>query len=150
VGEGPAAAVGLDGIVSSLTPEQRARRNATRRAWHARNREGINAQRRDYFARNREHILAQQRARHEQQADLINDWRRFKNYFDPEGRVERTAERRMQHALNLEEHNAKRRARYAANIEHERAKKRAYYRANREHILVNQFERRFARRFGLA
>lgn len=149
MGEGLVAASRLDGIVSSFTPEQRASHNATRRAWLARNRERINAQRRAHFARNRDHILAQQRARHEEQADLINDWRRFKNYFDPEGGAERNAARRRQHALHREEHNAKRRARYAANIERERAKKRAYYRANREYILVSQFERRFARRFGL-
>jgi hypothetical protein len=150
MGERLVAASGLDEVVSSLTPERRASRNATRRAWLARNRERINAQRRAYFVRNREHVLAQQRARHEEQADLINDWRRFKNYFDPEGRAERNAARRLQHALHREEDNAKRRTPYAANLERERAKKRAYYWANREQILVSQFERRFARRFGLA
>src|SRR5438552_17252439 len=103
----------------------------------------------NYFQRNREHILAQQRARHELQADRINDLRRFKEYFDPEGRAERNAERRIQHAHNREEDNAKRRAWYAANRERERAKKRAYYGANREQILVSRFERRFARRHGL-
>ena len=136
--------------MSTLTLEERASRNATRRAWLARNRERVNAQRREYFERNSEHILAQQRARHELHADLINDWRRFKDYFDPEGRAERNAARRRQHDLHRQENNAKRRARYAANLERERAKKRAYYQANREYILVSQFERRFARRFGLS
>src|SRR5260370_20039902 len=111
--EGLVAEMGLDGIVSLVPPDQRESRNATRRAWLARNRERINAQRREYFVRNREHILAQQRARHDEQADLINDWRRFNNYFEPERRAERNAARRMQHALHREENNAKRRARYA-------------------------------------